>query len=84
LKTISNPPLRPGFGLAFENFWKGSLLGKALKKEKKKRKENDMLRERERERERESMGDLGDSVAKFFGMSGVVSAYSNDLSPRCQ
>jgi hypothetical protein len=66
--------------LAFENFWKGSLWGKALIKEKEK----DMLRERERERERERRGDLGDGIAEFFGMSGVVSSHSDDLSPRCQ
>ena len=28
--------------------------------------------------------DLGDSVAEFFGMSSVVSAHSNDLSPHAQ
>jgi hypothetical protein len=59
--------------LAFENFWKGSLWGKALKKEK------DHVK-----RERERRGDLGDGVAEFFGMSGVVSSHSDDLSPRCQ
>jgi len=57
--------------LAFENYWNGSLWGKALKKKK---------RHIERERERERRADLGDGDAEFFGMSGIFFAHNDYLS----